>query len=66
MDRKKIRRSILISILVILLMIANYSRLSGTDCIRAIHIVTLVVGGMGLGVLLVNVIQYFKLRKSLK
>jgi fucose permease len=64
MDKKQLRRSIIISCVVILITLANFSRLSGTENFRAIHIVTLLVCGMGIGVLLVNVIQYYKLRKS--
>jgi len=45
---------------VIVFSILNYSRLTGTENIRAIHIVTLLLIGMGIGVLLVNTINYFR------
>ncbi|MGA2669319.1 MAG: hypothetical protein ABSF32_10485 [Ignavibacteria bacterium] len=66
MDRSQFRRSILISLLVIFLSITNYTRLSGTENIRTIHIVTLLVCGMGIGVLLVNTIHYFKSKQKKK
>ncbi len=49
---------------VIFLGISNYSRLSGTENIRAIHIVSLLTIGMAIGVLLVNVITHFAKNKN--
>ena len=49
-----------ISIFVVLMMIASYLRLTGTENIRAIHIVTLIVCGMGFGVFLCNLFAYFR------
>ncbi len=47
-------RGLTIGLFVALMSFGNYTRLTGGDCIRAIHIVTLVVCGMGLGVALLS------------
>ncbi|MBS1493079.1 MAG: hypothetical protein JST55_06200 [Bacteroidetes bacterium] len=52
--------SFILPVFVILLTLINYSRLSGTENIRAIHVVTLLVMGMGIGILLRNLIAYFR------
>lgn len=57
------KRSVAIASLVILLMGVNFSRLAGSDCIRAIHMVTLLTMGAAIGVLLVNIIMLIKNRK---
>ena len=49
----------IIPIFVIVLGIGNYARLTGTEDIRAIHIVTLITIGMAIGVLLRNVLTHF-------
>jgi hypothetical protein len=58
------KRSLIISGIVILLMITNFTRLQGSECIRAIHIVTLVTLGAAIGVLLMNVILMIKSKKD--
>jgi hypothetical protein len=50
----------MIMLVVISLMILNYSRLTGTEYIKTIHAVTLLVMGAAFGVLLVNVISLFR------
>ncbi len=59
-DRKKKLRSFGIPLLIVTLATTNYSRLTGTENVRAIHIVTLIAIGMGLGILLRNLISYFR------
>ena len=58
-ERSKRFGAFIIPILVIALGISNYSRLTGTENIRAIHIVTLLTIGMAIGVLLRNIITHF-------
>ncbi|HUR10150.1 MAG TPA: hypothetical protein VM012_02205 [Flavitalea sp.] len=53
-------RAFVIPVFVIILACLNYTRLTGTENIRAIHSVTLITLGMGLGILLMNVITYFR------
>jgi hypothetical protein len=45
--------------LAILFITIIYNRLSGTENVKAIHGVTLIALGMGVGILLRNVITYF-------
>jgi hypothetical protein len=58
------KRSLIISVIVIMLMITNFTRLQGSECIRAIHIVTLVTLGGAIGVLLMNIILMIKSKKD--
>ena len=57
-------RSMFISIFVILVSIANYSRLTGTENVRAIHIVTLLTCGMGIGIFLVTLFAWIRNRNN--
>ena len=64
MDKQQRFRAFIIPILVIVLTIGNYSRLKGTENIRAIHIVSLIAIGMGIGLLLGNVIAYLRKKRQ--
>ena len=57
---KNTLRSIGISLLVLSLMFFNYTQLENSDCIRAIHVVTLMVAGAAAYVLLVNIVAAIK------
>lgn len=57
---RKMRSGIITPILVILISILNFFNFENVDCIRPIHIATLVLCGMGIGVLMVNLIRYFR------
>jgi len=61
---KSNKNKILMPVFAILLMILNYQRLKGSECIRAIHIVTLLVLGAAIGVLLVNMVSLIKEKKD--
>jgi hypothetical protein len=52
--RRKYTRAIIISFFVIAISFFNFSRLSNSECIRAIHVVTLLVCGMAIGIFLNN------------
>jgi hypothetical protein len=58
--RRQHMRVIAISLFVIAITLFNFSKLSGSDCIRAIHIVNLLVCGMGIGLFLTNAIALLK------
>ncbi|MBN8568224.1 MAG: hypothetical protein J0M18_01230 [Ignavibacteria bacterium] len=58
--KKRIYTSFIIPVFIILISLINYSRLTGTENIRAIHVVTLLVMGMGIGILLRNLIAYLR------
>jgi hypothetical protein len=62
MDSNK--RSIAIASLIVLLMGVNFSRLNGSNCIRPIHIITLLTMGAAVGVLLINIILLLKSKKK--
>ncbi len=50
--RKSAIRSMGISVLIIGISVFNFSNLKGSECIRPIHIVTLLVCGLAIGVFL--------------
>ena len=57
---KNNRRAALFSVLGISLLIFNFTRLKGSECIRPIHVVTLITMGALLGVLLTNLVALVK------
>ncbi|HMJ46369.1 MAG TPA: hypothetical protein VK498_03525 [Ferruginibacter sp.] len=58
--RRSPQKGILISLFVIALSIFNFSRLQGSECIRAIHIVTLLTAGAGIGVMIANIFRLIR------
>jgi hypothetical protein len=58
------KRSIGIALVVLVLSIGNYIRLTGTENIRAIHILTLVTIGVAIGVMLVHAFNLIRNRKA--
>ncbi|MEO7308379.1 MAG: hypothetical protein ABIR78_04205 [Ferruginibacter sp.] len=54
------KRKLLLPAFAIFLMIMNYYRLTGTENIRPIHIVTLLVLGGAIGILLTNIVNIIK------
>ncbi len=60
MENQKLYKQLLVPALAALLFIYNYWHLTGTENIRGIHIVTLVGLGITLGVLLRNIVIYFR------
>jgi hypothetical protein len=55
-------RAMAISFFVVALSFFNFARLTGTECIRAIHVVTLLVCGMGIGIFLTNLFAILRNR----
>ncbi len=64
MDRRKRFAAFILPLFVILLTLGNYSRLTGTENIRAIHIITLLTMGMVIGILLRNIFEYIIRRRN--
>ena len=62
MDNNK--KKLLMPAFAIFLMVMNYFRLKGSECIRPIHIVTLLTLGAAIGVLLVNIVNLIKEKKD--
>lgn len=57
-------RGMIISLFVIMASFLNFSNLSGTENIRAIHILTLVTAGVGIGVLLTNFFAWLREKRA--
>ncbi len=60
MEPKK--RPIVIAVIVLLLSTGNYSRLSDSDCIRTVHLLTLLTMGAAIGIILQELVKRFKER----
>jgi hypothetical protein len=58
--KKQSKRGIVISGMIILLTFGNYLRLTGTEMIRPIHIITLLTCGAAIGVFICSIIYYLK------
>jgi hypothetical protein len=58
--RKQHIRVMAISLFVIVITLFNFSKLTGSDCIRAIHVVNLLICGMGIGLFLTNAIALLR------
>ena len=56
----------LLALLISALSFWNFSRIQGCDCIRAIHIVTLLAAGIGIGVLITSIKAWFIKRQQEK
>jgi len=61
---RDIRRGIFIPVMAISLMIMNFVRLKDSECIRAIHITTLLVMGFAFGILFMNLMTLYKNNKA--
>jgi hypothetical protein len=53
-----------ISFFVIAISFFNFINLKGSECIRAIHVVTLLVCGVGIGVFLMNLFGLISGKRS--
>jgi hypothetical protein len=60
MRAKQPMRGIVVSGMIILLTFGNYLRLTGTEMIRPIHIVTLLTCGAAIGVFISSIFYYLK------
>ncbi len=55
-------RGMAIAFFVIALSFWNFSQLKGSDCIRTIHIITLLTAGAGIGVFLTSFFMWIRSR----
>ena len=62
--QKNYLRGLGIATFIVISSIFNFRRLTNSECIRPIHIVTLLVCGMGIGVFLVNLFLLLRNRKA--
>ena len=60
MDKKQRHKEFITPFLSIFLLLIVYTRLTGTENIRAIYIVTLMALGMSVSILARNAIAYFR------
>ncbi|GAC1585009.1 MAG: hypothetical protein NVS3B19_01910 [Ginsengibacter sp.] len=56
------KRAAVIAVLIIAITIFNFSRIPNSDCVRPIHIVTLIALGLALGVLLTSIMLMIRSR----
>ena len=61
--KSQLRRRLFASILITALAVGTYSRLTGTENIRMIHVLTLIAIGLGIGVFLANFFAYVRAGK---
>jgi hypothetical protein len=61
--KSRVRRSMIISAIVVLFTATTFMRLTGIENIRAIHIVTLLTCGMGIGIFLVNFALFIRTKE---
>jgi hypothetical protein len=57
---KTISRGLLIPAFIIILMSFNFMRLTGSECIRTIHVVTLLTMGAAIGMLIMNIVTLIR------
>jgi hypothetical protein len=62
--RRKHIRAITVSIFVIVITTFNFLNLNGSEYIRAIHIINLLVCGLGIGLLLENLIGLLRGKRN--
>lgn len=62
--RRSNQRGMAISLFVIIISIFNFERLTDSDCIRTIHVVTLLICGMAIGIFLMNLFSWLRTRKN--
>lgn len=59
MNNRLIFKAFGLPVLIIILIVIVYSKLSGTENVKYIHIVTLLALGMAIGILVRNIVAYF-------
>ena len=62
--RKQHLRAMGISFFVITISFFNFTRLAGSECIRAIHVVTLLVCGMAIAIFLTNLFKLIREKRD--
>ena len=60
------QKTMLLAVLITALSFWNFSRIQGCDCIRTIHIVTLLAAGIGIGVFITSLKAWFIKRQQEK
>ena len=66
MRQRTPQKTMLLACLIFALSFWNFSRIQGCDCVRAIHIVTLLAAGIGIGVFITALKAWFINRQQEK
>ncbi|MFL5765569.1 MAG: hypothetical protein ACJ77K_16610 [Bacteroidia bacterium] len=64
MDKKSMKGMLVASVVTMSTGFANFSRIEGTDNIRAVAVVTILACGAGMGIFLMTLIMLIKKGKS--
>ena len=59
MRQRTPQASMILALFIVALSFWNFSRIQGCDCIRTIHIVTLLAAGIGIGVFITSLKTWF-------
>jgi uncharacterized membrane protein (DUF106 family) len=62
--RKNSARPIIVSLVIIILSFYNFYRGGGTETIRTVQIVSLLVCGMAIGIFIKSLVEYFRDKKK--
>jgi ABC-type Fe3+-siderophore transport system permease subunit len=62
--RRNPLRSVIISLVIILISFFNFYRGGGTETIKTVQIVSLLVCGMAIGIFIKSLVEYFRDRKN--
>lgn len=62
--RKNRYRPIIISLVIIILSFYNFYRAGGTETIKTVQIISLLVCGMAIGIFIKSLVEYFSNKKS--
>ncbi|MEO6893667.1 MAG: hypothetical protein ABI136_01465 [Ginsengibacter sp.] len=57
-------RTIIISLVIILISFYNFYRAGGTETIKAVQVVSLLVCGMAIGIFIKSGVEYFRDKKN--
>ena len=60
------QRTMALALFITALSFWNFSRIQGCDCIKTIHIVTLLTAGIGIGILITGIKAWFVKRQQEK
>ena len=66
MRKRTPKIAMLFAAFIIAISFYNFSGLKGSECIRPIHIVTLVTAGVGIGILLVSLFAWLRSKQQEK
>ena len=66
MRKRTPQRSLVLAVIIIAVSVMNFDRIKGCDCIRAIHVVTLITVGIGIGLFIMSLKDLFIKRQQEK